>query len=213
LTREEFEARYNSMPDLKKAELIEGIVYMASAVRYTQHSRPHALVVGWLCGYEVGTPDVEVGNNPSVRLDIANEPQPDAVLFITPPLGGNVQISADGYLEGAPELAVEVAASTADRDLGPWLEAYQRCGIKEYLIWRVEEAAFDRFALREGQYERLLPVSGVLRSEIFPGLWLDAMAMLHGDLAAIQRVLAEGLRSPEHVTFVERLRRQKSGET
>src|SRR5208282_6607351 len=88
LTREEFERRYEAMPNLKKAELIEGVVYMPSPVRQRRHSRPHLHLCTWLGHYEAGTPGVEGGDNGSIRLDLDNEPQPDAFLFIQPECGG-----------------------------------------------------------------------------------------------------------------------------
>src|SRR5438876_4937701 len=117
LTRAEFERRYDAMPDLKKAELIEGTVFMPSPVTIEKHSTPHAILVGWLVQYWVATPGVQVGDNGSVRLDPENMPQPDAFLMILPEHGGQARIDADDYLEGAPELAVEVAASSANYDL------------------------------------------------------------------------------------------------
>ncbi len=102
LTRAEFERRYDAMPELKKAELIEGEVYMPSPVRHGRHSHPHTRLVNWLGNYENETPGVEAGDNGSVRLDLDNEPQPDACLIIRPERGGQARISEDDYLEGAP---------------------------------------------------------------------------------------------------------------
>ena len=106
LTRDEFERRYDALPHLKKAELIEGVVYMPSPVRQRRHGRPHLHVNTWLGTYEASTPGVEAGDNSTIRLDLDNEPQPDALLFIDPARGGQARISADDYLEGAPELVV-----------------------------------------------------------------------------------------------------------
>ena len=103
LTRDEFERRYEAMPGLKKAELIEGVVYMPSPVRHRKHSRPHNHLSTWLGTFEAGTPGVEAGDNGSVRLDMDNEPQPDAFLIIVPECGGQARISDDDYIEGAPE--------------------------------------------------------------------------------------------------------------
>lgn len=103
LPRPEFERRYAAMPQVKKAELIEGIVYMPSPVRVRQHGRPHALVMGWLSNYWAATPGVDLCDNTTVRLDLDNEPQPDALLRIE---GGTSRISEDDYIEGSPELVV-----------------------------------------------------------------------------------------------------------
>jgi Uma2 family endonuclease len=206
LTRAEFERRYEAMPDLKKAELIEGVVYVPSPVRHRQHGSPHAHLVGWLFQYAANTPGVEVGDNSSVRLDLDNEPQPDALLFIDPACGGQVRISTDGIIEGAPELVAEVASSSVSYDLHAKLHVYRRNGVREYLVWRVLEREIDWFVLRAGLYERMpVDAQGLLRSEIFAGLWLDPAALLHGDLATVLAIVQQGLAGPEHVAFVTRL--------
>lgn len=206
LTRDEFERRYDAMPGLKKAELIEGVVYMPSPVRCGAHGDPHALLVVWLGHYWVATPAVQVLVETTVRLDLDNEPQPDAMLRIRPAAGGQSRTSADDYVEGAPELAAEVTASTASYDLHDKLRAYRRNGVREYVVWRTLDQALDWFALRGGRYEPLVPdADGLLRSEVFPGLWLDAAALLRGDLARVVSALQAGLASPEHRAFLARL--------
>src|SRR5271165_5952157 len=92
LTREEFERRYDAMPGLKKAELIEGVVYMPSPVRFLGHGSQHGDMMGWLWLYRIATPGVRTGDNPTVRLDPTNDPQPDALLIIDPARGGQTRI-------------------------------------------------------------------------------------------------------------------------
>jgi Uma2 family endonuclease len=206
LTRAEFECRYGAMPQLKKAELIEGVVYVPSPVRHRQHGSPHAHLINWLGHYAAHTPGVEVGDNSSVRLDLDNEPQPDALLFIDPACGGQVRISADGIIEGAPELVAEVASSSVSYDLHAKLHVYRRNAVLEYIVWRVLEREIDWFVLRAGQYERLsVDAQGLLRSQVFAGLWLDPAALIRSDLATVLVIVQHGLASPEHVTFVSRL--------
>jgi Uma2 family endonuclease len=206
LTRDEFERRYAAMPHLKKAELIEGIVYMPSPVRYRHHGVPHALLIGWLVQYAAGTPGVAVSDNSTVRVDLDNEPQPDALLLIDPARGGQAHFSTDDYIEGSPELVAEVASSSVSYDLHAKLHVYRRNGVREYIVWRVLEQAIDWFVLRAGQYERLpVDADGLLQSEVFPGLWLDPAALVRGDLATVLTIVQQGLVSPEHATFVTRL--------
>jgi Uma2 family endonuclease len=207
LTRAEFERRYEAMPHLKKAELIEGVVYVPSPVRHRFHGRQHIHLASWLGHYEAGTPGVEASDNSTVRLDLDNEPQPDVLLFIDPACGGQALIDADGYIDGAPELVAEVASSSASYDLHAKLRVYRRNGVREYIVWRVLEQEIDWFVLRAGQYERLpLDAEGLLRSEVFPGLWLDPAALLRGDLATVFAVIQRGLATPEHSAFATRLR-------
>lgn len=206
LTRDEFERRYEAMPHLKKAELIEGVVYMPSPVRVSYHGEPHAHLIIWLGQYLVGTPGVRVADNGTVRLDLDNEPQPDVLVFIDPARGGQARIDADDYIEGAPELVAEVAASSASYDLHAKMHVYRRNGVREYIVWRVLEREIDWFVLRAGQYERLpLDAEGLYRSEVFPGLWLDPAALLRGDLTTVLAVVQRGLASPEHAAFATRL--------
>jgi Uma2 family endonuclease len=199
------------MPEVKKAELIEGEVYMPSPVRHGRHSHPHTRLVTWLGNYETETPGVEAGDNGSVRLDLDNEPQPDGFLIIRPEHGGQARISSDDYIEGAPELAAEVASSSASYDLGKKLNAYRRNGVREYVVWRVLDRQVDWFVNREGRFEPMHPAAdGIVRSLVFPGLWLDPAALLRGDKVTVQRVLQQGLASAEHVDFVTRLERARS---
>jgi len=206
LTRDEFERRYEAMPHLKKAELIEGVVYVPSPVRHRHHGAPHAHLISWLGQYAAGTPGVEVSDNSTVRLDLDNEPQPDALLVIDPARGGQARLSSDDYIEGSPELVAEVASSSVSYDLHAKLHVYRRNGVREYLVWRVLEQAIDWFVLRAGQYERLsMDANRLLRSEVFPGLWLDPAALVRGDLRTVLAMVQQGLGSPEHTTFVARL--------
>ncbi len=206
MTRIEFERRYNAMPGLKRAELIEGVVYMPSPVSYTRHGKPHSIVVGWLLAYWAATPGVGTATEASLRLDLDNEPQPDATLLIEPERGGQAKISEDGYLEGAPELVVEVSSSTTSMDLNQKLNVYRRNGVREYIVWRVRDHQIDWFVLQDGEYVRLeAGEDGIYRSLVFPGLWLGREAMLRNDPAAVLDTLRQGTSSPEHSRFVEKL--------
>lgn len=206
LSRAEFERRYDAHPEIEKAELIEGVVYVATPVRAEYHGRPHSDVITWLGVYRATTPGVTALDNTTLRLDNDNEPQPDAMVRLELALGGRSRISEDDYVEGPPELIVEIAASSAAYDLHTKLRVYQRNGVQEYLAVQMYEQRVDWFTLREGVYEPLeADEAGVLRSEVFPGLWLQPAALLAGELAAVLDVLREGLASPEHAAFVERL--------
>ena len=202
LARPEFERRYALRPDLKKAELIEGIVRMPSPVSLA-HSGPHATIQGLLLVYSALTPGVRCDDNATVRLDSHNEPQPDVLLRIEPDAGGQSRVSADDYIEGAPELVVEVAASTTSIDLHDKLRAYRRNGVREYVVWRTQDRRIDCFELVDGDY-RPLPADrdGVVRSRVFPGLRIAVTALLNGNLAEALATANRGIDSPEHRRFV-----------
>jgi Uma2 family endonuclease len=204
LTRPEFERRYNQMPNVK-AELIEGVVYMPAALRFKSHAQPHGNLMIWLGFYKVMTSGVELGDNPTIRLDLDNEPQPDAVLFINENCGGKVKITEDDYLEGSPELVAEIAASSVSIDLGDKKRVYRRNGVQEYLVWQSYENQFNWFVLENGEYIQLQPDdAGIIRSRVFPGLWLAVNELLAGNMKQVLQVLQRGLDSEEHQAFLNR---------
>ena len=206
LTREEFERRYEAMPYLKKAELIEGVVYMPSPVRIDFHGRPHAQIMAWLGAYWIATPGVDLADNSTVYLDSNNEHQPDALLRIEPAQGGRSRIIEEGYVEGAPELIVEIAGTSADYDLQEKLEVYRRCGVQEYIVWQTQEGRLDWFQLVDEEYVVFAPnAEGIIESQIFPGLRLAVAALLAGNRTKVSSELQAGLQTTIHAVFVEQL--------
>ena len=203
LSRVEFERRYRAMPQVKKAELIEGRVYMASPVRII-HGQPHAYIMTWLGVYCAATLGTQLADNTTVRLDTDNEPQPDALLRIE---NGQSQINIDEYIEGAPELIVEIAASTASYDLQEKLQVYRRNGVQEYLVWQVRDRIFDWFRLQDGEYIKLQPDQNqIIKSQVFPGLWLALDSLLNYDLAKVLKIVQQGLDTIEHQEFVQQIK-------
>jgi Uma2 family endonuclease len=208
LTRAEFERRYGAMEHVKKAELIEGVVHMPTPVKVS-HGQPHAQLITWLGVYCTATPHVDVYDNTTVRLDADNEVQPDALLRLES--GGHSTIGADGYIEGAPELIAEIAASSAAIDLHAKMNVYRRNGVREYVVWQTFESRLDWYELRDEVYAPLTPdAEGIIRSNVFPGLWLNAMALVTGDLASVLMELQKGLASKEHGEFLASLEKMSA---
>jgi len=205
LPRDEFERRYQAMPKRFKAELIEGVVYVSSPVRAV-HGSPHFDLVTWLGTYRAMTPGTDGADNATDRMDDFNEPQPDAMLYVDVDRSPKFRLGADGYLEGSPELVAEVAGSSKSKDLGPKRKAYARNEVQEYLVWRVEEDAIDWFTLQAGDYVSMTPdAAGIIRSQVFPGLWLDVPAMIDRNLSRVLSVLHQGLATADHAGFVAKL--------
>ncbi len=185
LTREDFHRRYDARPDIRRAELINGVVYVPSPTRFDVHDEPATIMVTWLAMYALGTPDVRSGSNASIFLTDDGEVQPDGFLFCDT-ADASVRRTPDGYLEGAPELVSEVAASSASYDLHDKKELYRRAGVQEYLVWRVLDHGFDWFDLQADQYVRREPDDrGVIASRMFTGLRLNVTALLAGDYAGV----------------------------
>lgn len=205
MTRDEFLCRWDALPELKNAELIDGIVYMASPVS-NRHSTFDVLIHGWLIGYVAATLGCQAGSN-ETWLMAESAPQPDSYLRILPDHGGQSRMEGP-YCAGAPELIVEVCASSATHDFGPKLALYQRAGVKEYVTLSLVPQEVVWRELVEGSYVPLrLGNDGILRSRVFAGLWLDPEALLAGDAATLLERLREGLKSREHAEFVESLKR------
>ena len=210
LRRYEFERRFDAEPELKKAELIKGIVYMGSPVRIKKHGKPHVLIMTWLGTYYAQTPGTDVADNGSVRVDEDNMPQPDGFLRIDEEYNGQSYVDEDDYLQNVPDLVVEVASSTASYDLHDKLDMYLLHGVREYLVWRVLDKEIDWFWAENGTYIKVQPdQNGIITSAIFPGLRLAVESLLTHDLAAVLAELAKGLNSDEHQSFVTKLAQQR----
>lgn len=208
LAAAEFLRRYEAMPDLKKAELIQGRVHlMASPVRADQHGEPDGLVQGWLSYYAAFTPGVKHATNTTARLGPDDVPQPDGLLRILPEYGGQAKLDKQtGYLVGAPELIVEVAASSASYDTREKLDSYRRAGVQEYIVWRTRDGEVDAWRMESDIYAAWKPdADGILRSQVFPGLWLNVRALVLEDAAAVLTTINLGVHSAEHADFKARL--------
>lgn len=206
LTWEEFERRWDNMPDLKKAERYNGMVFMPPPVSATRHGMPHSDLIFWLGLYRAATPGVLLSDNGTVHLLPDIQVQPDATLFLPAECGGIARLDEKGYVVGGPEFVAEVAGSSVSFDLHWKLDVYRSNGVREYLVWRVDDQAIDWFTLQDGRYNRLPPSeNGWFKSGMFPGLRLDAAALLRGDLAAVMHLQQQGLASADHAAFVARL--------
>lgn len=183
LTRAEFHRRYQQHHETKKAELIEGVVYVPSPLRAGSHGIPENRIALWLGFFSMRHPDALAANNSTVFLDSDNELQPDLSLFKAS--GGSSQL-VDGYIQGPPELVVEISGSSASYDLFEKKNAYRRNGVQEYIVWRVYENAIDWFELKDEVYVQLpRDDAGVIESRIFPGLRLPVDELLAGNLKAV----------------------------
>jgi Uma2 family endonuclease len=207
LTRDEFLRRWEAHPEIKNAELIGGMVFMASPVS-AQHGETDGDVGTWLGLYRVWTPGTAMGHSSTSYL-LDDVPQPDTYLRILPEYGGGSWIE-DKYLHGIPELLAEIALSSASYDLHVKFNLYQASKIPEYLVVLLYEQQIRWHILVDGRYQILsADPDGIWRSRMFPGLWLDGAALLKGNMVQVVAKLQDGVNSPEHRAFVEQLARHK----
>ena len=207
MTREEFLRRWDAMPDLKWAELINGVVHMPSPISRI-HWDFHFRLSSWLTYYVAATPGCAAGVAGTWLMTSNSAPQPDLSLEILPEHGGQSRVEG-AYLAGAPELAIEVSHTTSSHDSGEKLKLYERCGVREYLIVRPKSQRLVWRELVSGKYREIAPEPDeTLHSRVFPGLWLNPTALWQSDLDGLAAVVRRGLKSAEHVAFVRKLKRQ-----
>jgi Uma2 family endonuclease len=201
----EFHRRYQAYPDGTKFELVGGTVYMTSPLRWP-HGNYHLKLGLALELYASATPGVEAGDNATSILGEESEPQPDLALRLLPEYGGQSRENAERYIEGAPELLAEIAYSTRSLDLNQKRQDYENAGVMEYLVLCIEEQELHWFHFPSGKAIRPNR-QGISCSKVFPGLWIDAQALLARNSARVAAVIQQGLASPQHATFVKRLER------
>jgi Uma2 family endonuclease len=211
LDQKTFHARYKAMPEHVRAELIGGIVYMASPQK-VPHGQKYASTALWITTFESETPGTQTYLNSTQILGPDSEPQPDGALFIEPEYGGQMQVSEDDYWTGSPELIAEISSSSEAIDLHAKKADYEAAGVQEYIVVALRRKEVFWFVRHRGKFKPMMPDSdGILRSKVFPGLWLDPAALLRRDLRRLLAVLRKGLGTPEHAAFVAKLASQQQG--
>ncbi|MGL6077061.1 MAG: Uma2 family endonuclease [Fimbriiglobus sp.] len=205
-----FHYLYEKTPEGFHAQLIGGIVYVASPVHFS-HSNPDGLIQFWLWFYQGETPGLGVINKTTVILGKQSEPEPDGGLFVLPSHGGSCQFQDGKTLSGAPELLVEIANSTASMDLNQKKADYEKAGVQEYVVVLCESETVVWYHLVKGVYEELEPIDGIYQSHVFPGLWLDPAGPFAANNSTIHTALRDGLASAEHGAFVSKLGKKAKG--
>lgn len=209
LTAKEFCRRWDAMPELKHAELIGGQVYMNPPISAGSHGIPHGQIIVWLGHYSMVTNGVELISESSVHFGPVDLPQPDVMMRVKDRFGGTSRLIRD-ELHGAPELIVEVSSSSAKYDLQIKKPRYAEHGVQEYLVWVVREKRFIWFSLEAGEYVELTASrGGILKSRVFPGLWLDSKGLLADNWPKILGTLRKGMESVEYLEFATKLKSQQ----
>ncbi len=199
-----FHALYEAMPPGTRAELIDGVVYMPSPLGL-EHGEAQVPVIVWLSYYAENTPGVRAMDNASTILGWKSEPQPDGLLRILPEFGGRTW-NEGGFLHGGPELVAEVSKATRYVDLGSKKADYERAGVLEYVVRAIDPDEIYWFGQEQGDLvRRPIGDDGLYRSTVFPGLWLDPIALVNGDTRGLRAVVDLGCKTPEHAAFVAKL--------
>ena len=199
-----FHALYEAMPPGNRAELIDGVVFMPSSVG-VEHGEAVVPMIVWLSYYAEMTVGVRVMDNATTVLGWKSELQPDGLLRILPEYGGQTW-NEGGLVHGAPEFVAEISKATRYADLGPKRDDYERAGVLEYLVHASDPSEILWYAREQGVLvQRTVDSDGLYRSAVFPGLWLDPVALLKGDTRRLRAVVDLGCATPEHAAFIGRL--------
>ena len=204
LDQPEFHRRYEATTPEFRAELIDGVVSIHGRIT-ADHGYAQCVAIGWLSFYVLETPEVQPSARTTIILGSRSELEPDVVLRIKPECGGQTVVEGD-YVHGAPELVIEISDTSRYIDLGPKLVDYGRAGVSEYVVLALNPNEVYWFSQSEGALASVAPdPDGLYRSTLFPGLWLDPVALLSGDLTRLHQVVELGVATAEHAAFVARL--------
>lgn len=217
MTQEEFHRLYSAMPDGYRAELVGGTVFEPSPLG-VDHSDAQAHLIAVFLAYAGGTPGLQAGDNATTILGREDEVQPDLFLRIRPQYGGQSRdIVSKGkflkqkgvrFIEGAPELLAEVCHTSRAIDLHLKKKRYIIAGVLEYLVVCLNPQKIYWFDLKN-QTELTVGGDGILRSIVYPGLWLDTGALFRCDYATLMDRIAAGMRTAEYEEFRNGLVRSK----
>jgi len=209
MTQAEFHRRYEQYPEDVKFELVGGVVYMASPMKLL-HGEASPEIALVLMLYKASTPGVFVAENATAILGTQSEPQPDQLMRLVPECGGQARVNEAGYLVGAPELVVEVSHATRSLDMNKKRKDYLEAGVQEYAVYLVAEKEIHWFHFPSKR--KLKPdKSGIWKSRVFPGLWLDGPALVARDSSRLIATIQQGIASPEHEVFVRKLEERRKG--
>ncbi len=167
-TYEDFRAL---VPDGQKADLIDGVIYMASPDN-TDANDLFVWLISLIHGYVESKQLGQVfGSRVACRLDDGNGPEPD-ILFIRNEHTDRIH---RGGVEGPPDLAIEIVSpESVERDYEKKRKQYQRASIPEY--WIIDEEERTVLLLRlnaRRRYREVRARRGMLHSDVLSGFWLD----------------------------------------
>lgn len=153
-----------------------------SSPQKVRHGYHQLKLAGLVNDYVEETPGADGCVNSTSILGPSSEPQPDTCLYILPEYGGQSAVDKDGYMTGAPEWIGEISDSTESIDLNRKKLDYEKAGVRENMVAAVRTKQVYWFIRRRGKFKPLIAgPDGIVRSEVFPGFWLDPQAFLNRD--------------------------------
>jgi len=169
VTVEEF---FRLVPDGQKADLIDGVIYMASPDSRRANDLT-GFVFYLLKGFD-GSKGVGGGvqvNRYAFELTAYRAPEPD-VAYIRPE---RIGLAGERAMKGGPDIAVEIVSrESRHRDYGEKRGLYEQAGVEEYWIIDPLQQRVEFLVLHEGRYQlAALEENRRFRSRVLPGFWID----------------------------------------
>lgn len=157
--------------DKQKADLIDGVIHMASPDNLDANE-----ITMWLSGLvDDFVIERDLGRTwvlrVAFRLDLKNSPEPD-ICFV---LKNRLHLAKRGYFDGHPDAAFEIVSpDSVERDYVKKFQQYEQFGVPEYwIIDEIEETVTLYRLNKKGKYQEIRPKDGVYCSEAIEGFWLD----------------------------------------
>ena len=166
---------YRRLPDDgNRYEIIDGVLYIMPAPRVDHQN----VVIWFLFYFRLHIELLGLGKVYGAPVDVLLPPhgrvvQPDVLLI----LEANLGIVLDTHIDGAPDLAVEVASpSTRGYDRREKMDAYAASGVSEYWIAEPDSQTIEVFWLVGGRYlsQGLFTGTALLPSRVAPGFPVEA---------------------------------------
>ena len=175
---------YALVPDRQKADLLDGVIYVASPDTYhgDQYTNFLARLLAGFC--EARDLGKVFGSRFAFRLSPHRCPEPDVAVV----LASRLHLVDDHGMTGGPDVAVEVVSrDSRTRDYRDKRRIYEESGVSEYWLVDPIKGRADFLVLEAGKYQSaVLDDGSIFRSRVLPGFFLDGRWLFGEDLPKVQ---------------------------
>jgi Uma2 family endonuclease len=165
-----FEEFLDLSPDGEKADLLDGVIYVASpdnTIAADLNGWLYSLIYTFVEVIDLGKAYV---SRVAFRIGPKRGPEPD-IGFVPKELES---MRTRGYIDGPPSLAVEIVSpDSVSRDYVQKRAIYEEAGVREYWIIDPDAKRATFLRLREGHFKTVTPARHIFHSQVLPGFFVD----------------------------------------